>query len=833
MKRCKQIINSFFTAFFITLMVLASPGAWAAEVSLPGSEFEIDVDADLIVDEGLTFDWANVAEDRREDLPSGSATDDAFGQGTSEDTEPPSPRFGGIPPNKSDLKFFGVYLEENLSGKFLHLFWTRVQDPSGTTLMDFEFNQSDVISANGVTPVRTSGDLLILYELSGGGTNPNLFLSRWLDGTEGLPCEASNKFPCWGEKTALGIGATGSINTSAIPAGDSDGLGALDPRTFGEASIDLDIIFDPSECTSFGSAYLKSRSSDSFTAALKDFIAPQTVNISNCGRVKITKEDDTGTALQGAEFTLFVDAAPIGGAEPGVEDDVVFDTCTTAANGMCTIFDVLAGNYWLVETVTPAGHETADPQAITVTADELVQVTFVNDRIPAKINIHKEDDLGADLAGAEFSLYVDNVVVGVFDAADTAVAGQTCTTDANGDCMISGILPPGNYCVVETKTPTGHETADPQCITLTLEQTVDLTFVDDRKPAKINIHKEDDTGAALAGATFTLYVDNPAVGVFDAATDTTTGKICVTDVSGNCMISNILPPGNYCVVETTTPTGHETADPQCITLALEETVNLTFVDDRKPAKINIHKEDDAGTALSGAEFTLYVDNAEIGVFLAPPDTSTGKTCTTNASGDCMISNILPPGNYCVVETVTPQNHDTADPQCISLALDQTVNLTFVNPRKRGAILITKTRKHKAGGGADQPHPGVTFKVNGQSGVTDNNGQVCFGDLLFDTYQVTETLPTGYVAEGNLTKNVDVDTKSTCGDGNEAQVSFANIPLTDIFVQVNSQVSGGTASTINCTGTDGPWTSGGFKENPSLDIDDLKPGTYTCTIVIDP
>ena len=175
----------------------------------------------------------------------------------------------------------------------MHLFWTRVQDPSGTTNMDFEFNQSEIISANGVTPIRTAGDLLIVYELSKGGTEPQLFLLTWLDGTEGIACDASNSFPCWGDREALtGAGnATGSINTSAIAAADSDGLGDLDPRTFGEASVDLDSIFDPTECKSFGSAYLKSRSSDSFTAALKDFIAPEPVDISNCGNVIIAQAD--------------------------------------------------------------------------------------------------------------------------------------------------------------------------------------------------------------------------------------------------------------------------------------------------------------------------------------------------------------------------------------------------------------------------------------------------------------------------------------------------------------------------------------------------------------
>jgi hypothetical protein len=177
---------------------------------------------------------------------------------------------------------FGVYLEENANGRFLHMFWHRVQEPTGTTNMDFEFNQSDTLTANGVTPVRTAGDVLIQYDLAQGGTHPELFVSTWITtGNAAADCEATNKLPCWGKRenfSAQGL-ATGSINTSAIPSAESDGLGSISPRTFGEATVDFDAIAGTG-CAAFGSAYLKSRSSDSFTAALKDFIAP----LSRCRR---------------------------------------------------------------------------------------------------------------------------------------------------------------------------------------------------------------------------------------------------------------------------------------------------------------------------------------------------------------------------------------------------------------------------------------------------------------------------------------------------------------------------------------------------------------------
>jgi hypothetical protein len=58
-------------------------------------------------------------------------------------------------------------------------------------------------------------------------------------------------------------------------------LGTQDPYTFGEAVINLSDALAGS-CSGFGSAYLKSRSSDSFTSEIKDYIAPEPVNINLC-----------------------------------------------------------------------------------------------------------------------------------------------------------------------------------------------------------------------------------------------------------------------------------------------------------------------------------------------------------------------------------------------------------------------------------------------------------------------------------------------------------------------------------------------------------------------
>jgi len=93
--------------------------------------------------------------------------------------------------------------------------------------------------------------------------------------------------------------------------------------------------------------------------------------------------------------------------------------------------------------------------------------------------------------------------------------------------------------------------------------------------------------------------------------------------------------------------------------------------------------------------------------------------------------------------------------------------------------------------------------------------------------VTENLPAGYVPAGALTKVASVTTAGTCASA--TPVAFQNLPLTDITVTVHSQVDGGTASTISCTGL--PDVNTNASGNASASLANLVAGTYTCTVVV--
>jgi hypothetical protein len=279
------------------VLAMALPGL----ANLSGSSFDAN-DGNLVLNDE-TQDWANAPSLQKGiDKPTGQ-TDDSFGQGTKEDTAVPTVVSGSIPNNKSDLTRFYVANARQNNKEFLYLAWERVQEPNGTTNMDFEFNQSSQLSGNGVTPVRTAGDLLIKYDLSKGGTHPTLGYHIWVtSGNPAVVCEANNSVPCWDKVHSLTGNFEGSINDPSNNPPDGSVVDPIAPnaprtlsaRTFGEAAVNLTDsgILPPGSCKGFGRAYAKSRSSDSFTSEIKDFIAPIPVSISNCGSVIIRKVTD-------------------------------------------------------------------------------------------------------------------------------------------------------------------------------------------------------------------------------------------------------------------------------------------------------------------------------------------------------------------------------------------------------------------------------------------------------------------------------------------------------------------------------------------------------------
>jgi hypothetical protein len=328
------VAAAFFSVFFVV----------GASANLAGSSFEGN-DGNLIVNTGGNTDWANVAgRNTGIDKPTGS-TDNAFGQGTKEDGANVTVVNGSIPPNKNDLTRFYEASEQVSGGDiFLYLGWERLVN-IGNANLDFEINQNGTsgFTQNTTGPVtlnRTAGDLLVTYDFGGSGT-PTLGLNTWLTAAAGntvSQCFSANSLPCWGKHVTLnGADSEGAVNSGTIA--EPIAGGNLTAGLFGEAAINLTAagVFPAGSCEAFGSAFLKSRSSSSFTAEIKDFIAPISVNISNCGTIKIHKTTENGDDSFGYTTT-----------------GTGLSSFSLSNNGVKSFTNLGAGSYSVTENLTSA-----------------------------------------------------------------------------------------------------------------------------------------------------------------------------------------------------------------------------------------------------------------------------------------------------------------------------------------------------------------------------------------------------------------------------------------------------------------------------------------------
>jgi hypothetical protein len=327
---------AFFAVFFVV----------GASANIAGSNFE-GQDGNMTVNTAGNTDWSNVGGvSTGVDKPAGS-TDNAFGQGTKEDNAAVTVVDGSIPPNKNDLTRFYEASQQGTNGHiYLQLAWQRLVN-IGNANLDFEINKHGTSgftsSTTGpVTLNRTAGDLLVTYDFGGSGT-PTLGLNFWLTTAAGntvSQCFSANALPCWGKHVTLGSSsAEGGVNTTSI-TDPLNGNASLGVGLFGEANIDLTAagVFQPGVCEAFGSTFVKSRSSSSFTAEIKDFIAPVAVNISNCGSLTIHKATENGDSSFGYTTT--------GGLSPST---------FSLSNGGSQAYTMLqSGSYSVTENLTSA-----------------------------------------------------------------------------------------------------------------------------------------------------------------------------------------------------------------------------------------------------------------------------------------------------------------------------------------------------------------------------------------------------------------------------------------------------------------------------------------------
>src|SRR5262245_51163389 len=133
--------------------------------------------------------------------------------------------------------------------------------------------------APGVVANHTDGDLLVLVNFEGGGTDPTIQVFRWQGGVNGGPVLATGLVTgtCGSGLSAGDHDVCAITNVAASPAPVSWGYvpksgtpGVFPPQSFFEGGVNLNTIFG-GNVPCFSSFLAETRSSSSITAQLKDF----------------------------------------------------------------------------------------------------------------------------------------------------------------------------------------------------------------------------------------------------------------------------------------------------------------------------------------------------------------------------------------------------------------------------------------------------------------------------------------------------------------------------------------------------------------------------------
>ncbi len=416
------------------------------------------------------------------------------------------------------------------------------------------------------------------------------------------------------------------------------------------------------------------------------------------GTVVVNKTGQGGTALAGAGFTLYVDAAPTGGSR-GAEDTTAAGTCPTTQRARARSRASPSGRTgWSRQPPRTATPRRA-PTAVTVGVGpspgvgDTDTINLANQPVPGTVVINKTGQGGAALAEAGFTLFVDAEPLGGSRGVEDNTAAGGCSTNSSGTCSITGVAL-GRYWLVETTTPPGYKTVSPTAVTVDLgpsanvgdTDTVNLTNLAARGTVVVN--KTGQGGTALAGAGFTLYVDAAPTGGSRGAEDTTAAGSCPTNSAGTCSITS-LALGTYWLVETTTPNGYATGAPTAVTVGVGpspgvgDTDTINLANQPVPGTVVINKTGQGRAKTVGIVFTLYVDAAPVGGSRGREDTTSAGSCVTALVGGdlvedregpatCSILNV-PLGRYWLVETV-PKGNAPVAPIAVTVNLGSAPNI---------------------------------------------------------------------------------------------------------------------------------------------------------------
>ena len=539
-----------------------SPGAVAA----PDDNSLFELDGNVHDQAAAGDDWSNIfAGSDSAFTTTGIVADPApltifTGGGSKDDLDVPGWRHkNGSVPDKDNITdaYAAAYTQANDTFVYFGLDRSAVQ---GSANVGFWFFQDDVAPVPGVPAGTTStfsgrhqlGDLLVLSEFDGGGSNVTIKVLEWVGtggdeggGTLQTLFGGATGAPADCDATPTTANVCANVNTVALPDADipwnyvgKGGTRNMPAASFFEGGINLDAFFGQAPC--FTNVVAETRSSFEVNAVLKDLahsrfdlcggdisIAPDAVNDVGDSHTFTVSANTTvaGQQTPAPDGTVVTVTLTDGGGNPITP---TADTCATGTTGgscSVTFSSSVAGlitGHAEADIVTGGGTvhvETGgtgnNPDAvkrfvdarITIGADD---VNGINE--PHTFTVDVDQDLGG---GAGFvAATVGHVTAALTDSGGAVNtvngAASTCddagdNLDGNGQCTLT-------FTSAVPGTVTGHASVSldlttPQG-TITITRSTDgvapnsddavKQFVD----GSLSWLKNDDTGARLGGASF-------------------------------------------------------------------------------------------------------------------------------------------------------------------------------------------------------------------------------------------------------------------------------------------------------------------------------------------
>ena len=342
----------------------------------------------------------------------------------------------------------------------------------------------------------------------------------------------------------------------------------------------------PNQIHSFTVADDQTAAAPAFTKVFENEKIPGTLTIHK-------KDAVDGTALSGAEFTLYEGNQALEKAASGEDGRAVF---------LAKLLD--GHSYSVRETKPPVGYLlNTTPQSVSIqTPEQSIDLTFFNQKIYGSIQLTKKDAQTGDIIsrGAMFRLTKDGDAS--FPAREQSISGGR-TEFAR--------LSTGSYTVREIEAPEGYVLDEtPMRFTIleeaqggALVQTLTRDVLNSKIPGSLTVWKVDseEEGLKLSGAEFALSRDGAEL------------ERAVSNETGEARFTTPLKVGDtYLVTETKSPQGYE-MDPAGQSFTVQssaEQIRLTFRNKRIVGALLVTKQDAAGKVLSGAQIAIYANNAE-------------------------------------------------------------------------------------------------------------------------------------------------------------------------------------------------------------------------------